>query len=86
MKRRNYTREILAQMAEGKVPVNSVGPERPVTYDPRSKADPKPWTNGVYRYSGREVHTVPATCGEPLAWGGSNPCARPKGHNGMCHD
>lgn len=60
MKRRNYTREILAQVKAGRVAVNSLGPERPVTYSPRSKSDPKPWDNGTFRYSGRYVHTVPA--------------------------
>lgn len=62
MARRNYTREILAQIEQGLVPVNSLGPESRVQYAPRRKTDPQPWTNGFYRYSGRYVHTV-APCG-----------------------
>jgi hypothetical protein len=60
MKRRHYTREIQAELARGgRVAVNSVGPMTVVRYEPRSKRDPQPWTNGTFRYSGREVHTVP---------------------------
>lgn len=58
MKRRQYTREILARIAEGQRAVNSAGPQTYVTYSPRCKSDPQPWTNGFFRYSGREVHTV----------------------------
>lgn len=61
MKRRHYTREIQSQLAKGgRVAVNSVGPQTFVRYEPRSKRDPQPWTNGDYRYSGREVHTIAA--------------------------
>jgi hypothetical protein len=85
MAKRNYTREILTQVRAGRVPVSSVGPEYVVQYAPRSKYDPQPWTNGAYRYSGREVHTVIQTCGQTVAFG-SGRCGRPKRHNGMCHD
>lgn len=79
---RNYTREILARVAEGKVPVNSLGPETRVMYRPRSKRDPQPWTNGFYRYSGRYVHTVDP-CGEkvPSAPGAEVFCGLVKDHD-----
>lgn len=83
MKRRNYTAEIRKQIAAGRVAVNSVGPEYPVTYSPRSKSDPQPWDNGTYRYSGRYVHTVEA-CGQRLlgfATGRFAACIKPKGHD-----
>jgi hypothetical protein len=83
VKRRNYTREILAQVATGRVPVNSVGPECVLRYEPRSKTDPQPWTNGTYRYNGREVHTVPA-CGQRLLRmyrGTWTYCTKPQGHD-----
>lgn len=57
MSRRNYTREILSQVRAGKVPVNSVGPGSVVWLAARSKNDPKPWTDGTFRYSGREIDT-----------------------------
>lgn len=66
MKRRNYTREILTELAKGgRRAVNSVGPEYEVHYEPRTKTDPRPWAGGGYRYSGREVHTV-QVCGQAL--------------------
>lgn len=89
MARPNYTRLILAAIAQGHTAYNSVGPEHEVQYQPRSKNDSRPWCNGVFRYSGREVHTVPPTCAEVLLWMGDQTdrtCVRPKGHNGMCHD
>lgn len=82
MKRRNYTAEILKQVAEGRVAVNSLGPEYPVQYLPRSKRDPQPWFNGAYRYSGRYVHTVEA-CGMSminLKTARRVSCVKPKGH------
>lgn len=86
MKRRNYTREILNEMAKGRQPFNSVGPEGPVTYEPRSKYDPQPFTNGAYRYSGREVYTRrPANCDRTMLNVKTlrlAPCAKPLGHEG----
>ena len=87
MARRNYTRELLAQVRAGRVPVNSVGPKHAVDYVPRSKRDPKPWTNGIHRYSGREVHTE-EPCGLPIHFSQSNtisPCGLNRGHNLPCH-
>lgn len=82
MKRRNYTREILAQMEEGNlVAVNAVGPETVLTLSPRSKTDPRPWTNGTYRYSGREVYAK-ERCTYQL-WGakhGLRRCTKEEGH------
>lgn len=83
MKRRHYTREIQAELAKGgHMAVNSVGPMTVVRYEPRSSRDPQPWTNGDYRYSGREVHTVPV-CGQALYNLSRNTmtgCVKPKGH------
>lgn len=80
---RNYTAEILKQVAAGRVAVNSLGPERPVLHLPRSKGDPQPWFNGAYRYSGRYVHTVEA-CGQRLLefkTGRFATCVKPEGHD-----
>lgn len=81
--RRNYTAEILKEVAAGRVAVNSVGPEVQVTYAPRSLRDPRPWFNGEYRYNGREVHTVEA-CGQKMLRmyrGTWTYCTKVKGHD-----
>lgn len=86
MAKRNYTREILAQIKAGRVPVSSVGPEYVVQYAPRSKSDPQPWVSGAYRYNGREVHTM-EPCGRPLLSmrsGGMTSCAMHGDHNLAC--
>lgn len=83
MKRRNYTAEIRKQIATGRVAVNSISPESPVTYSPRAKSDPRPWDNGAYRFSGREVHTVEA-CGQrmiSLTTARFVTCVKVKGHD-----
>lgn len=61
VKRRHYTREILAELKHGgRVAVTSFGPARPVQYEPRGQRDPQPWrTVEGFRYSGRYVHVVP---------------------------
>lgn len=84
MKRRNYTREVLGQIKAGRIAVRSVGgtPE-PVTYQPRSKNDPQPWTDGLFRFNGREVHTVEA-CGHrllDLLTGRFTRCTKQVGHS-----
>ena len=85
MKRRNYTREILAQMADGRTPFSSIGSDTVVEYMPRSKGDPKPWTDGTFRYSGRYVHTV-APCYGKVHTPSGRPatCALMDGHQGDC--
>lgn len=85
MKRRNYTREILKQVEEGRIAFCSIGPARVVTYAPRSKNDPQPWTCGIYRYNGRYVHTVAACYGKVLMWSGRvADCGQLDGHEGEC--
>jgi hypothetical protein len=87
MSRRNYTREILAAMCDNRVAVVSyLGRIEAVRLEPRSKTDPTPWTDGTFRYSGREVHTVPS-CGEKmlhLSSGRFVNCTRPTGHSNAC--
>lgn len=86
-KRRNYTREIKAELRDGRVPVASIGSfTRAVEYNPRSKSDPQPWTDGVFRYTGREIHTV-RPCGRKLLslrGGNFTACTRPTGHDRAC--
>lgn len=85
MGRRNYTREILKQIEEGRTAFCSIGPLREVTYAPRSKSDPKPWTCGVYRYNGRYVHTVAPCHRVVLMWSGRVAhCVLVGGHDGAC--
>lgn len=90
MKRRNYTKDILVQIAQGMVPVNSLGPANEVRYAPRSKNDPQPWWDGFLRYSGRYVHTE-AQCGGTYLTRSGQPgeCTRrvdhpTKGYAGQC--
>lgn len=77
MKRRNYTREILDRINKGQVPVATVLGVR-VQYAPRRKTDPAPWTDGFYRWSGREIHTV-APC--DALFGLGKRCNLPAGHD-----
>ena len=65
---RHYTREVLAQLAQGDfVAVASMGPGDTVTYRPRNSHDSRPWTDGVFRYSGREIHVTQAHCAHARA-------------------
>lgn len=64
---RHYTREILAQLAQGDFVAVSPAPEYTVTYRPRNSHDCRPWTDGVFRYSGREVHVTQAHCAHARA-------------------
>jgi len=58
MSRTNYTRTILAQLALGDfVAVATFGAGHTVHYRPRNGHDPRPWTDGAFRYSGRQLHT-----------------------------
>ncbi len=58
MSRTNYTRTILAQLALGDfVAVVTFGLGRTAYYHPRNGHDPRPWTDGMSRYSGRQLHT-----------------------------
>lgn len=57
MAKRHYTRELLTQIKQGRVPVATVRGAR-VMYAPRRKTDPQPWSDGFFRYGGREVHCV----------------------------
>lgn len=86
MKRRNYTREILAQVAAGRVAVRSVGYPAAVQYKPRSKSDPWPWYGEGFRYNGREIHTVEACAQKMLSLSGGNftSCSKPTGHDKAC--
>lgn len=49
---RNYTKELLAAQAAGKV--IKAGHYATVIHQPRNDYDPKPWTDGEYRYDGRD--------------------------------
>lgn len=67
---RNYTRELRRAQEQGAKIVCSMAPYdgTPVTYSPRMKGDPTPWTMTLptatpgktvtYYYSGRECHAV----------------------------
>jgi hypothetical protein len=88
MSRRNYTREIKAELRDGRIAVTTLGGfVRAVEHAPRSKSDPQPWTDGTFRYTGREVHTV-HPCGKrmlsPVGWGTFVHCAKPTGHDKAC--
>lgn len=87
MKKRNYTREIMSELRDaGRIAVRSVGSPEPVRYAPRSQRDPMPWTDGAFRYTGREVHTVRA-CGKTLlniSAGRVVLCGKPTGHDKAC--
>lgn len=79
---RDYTREVRRQVAQGRVAVRSIGTPERVVHEPRTKNDPQPWTDGVFRYTGREVHTLPA-CREQmfrLKTGQMTECIKPVGH------
>lgn len=88
MKRRNYTREIMVEIKGGRIPVASIGSfTREARYEPRSKTDPMPWTDGIYRYNGREIHTV-QPCGRKLLGlrtGRFTACTKPTGHTHACN-
>jgi hypothetical protein len=49
----NRTRELLAEHERGASIVASLFDGIPVSYEPRQKYDPKPWTDGVIRFSSR---------------------------------
>lgn len=87
MARRNYTREILAELRDDRIAVHTAGGvTQTVTYSPRSKTDPLPFTDGQYRYNGREVHTV-ERCGQKmlnLSGGNFVHCTKPAGHTKAC--
>ncbi len=82
--KRNYTREIRKELAKGwKAAVSSIGEPEHVEYAPRSKGDPLPWEGAGYRYTGREVHTVPS-CGDKILNFTTSKftlCGLPKGHD-----
>jgi hypothetical protein len=82
MKYRNYTREILDQISDGKMVAVATVLGTHAQYDPRSKSDPMPWLSSGFRYTGREVHAVPA-CGERLLHmsGRFTKCNLPEGHD-----
>lgn len=88
MARRNYTREILKQVRDNRIPVVSyLGRIEVVRLKPRTKTDPAPWTDGTFRYTGREVHTV-VPCGMwmlNICTGRYVQCTRPTGHSHACH-
>lgn len=85
MAKRNYTREILDQVADGRFAVCSVGPMHFVDYAPRSRNDSKPWTDGKFRYSGRFVHTLGQCQGTVLVGSGRVArCADLEGHSYEC--
>lgn len=88
MARRNYTREIMAELRDNRIAVvEYLGRLETVRLAPRSKTDPSPWTDGTYRYSGREVHTV-RPCGQKMiniSSGNYVHCTRPTGHSHACH-
>lgn len=90
MAQRNYTRELKAEQAKGRVVVVSMQPYagQEVAYLPRAASDPRPWAikdqHGLdyeWRYSGRECHAVPA-CGVPFF--GGKKCVLPSGHKEAC--
>lgn len=89
-RKRNYTRELKAEQAKGRVVVASMLPYEgvPVEYEPRRKGDPQPWVQTdrhgcEWRYSGRYCHAVDA-CGKKVLvfkTGRFTTCAKPKGHD-----
>lgn len=86
-KKTNWTRALLRAHAAGKVVVASLLPYDgiEVTYAPRKKGDPKPWSvqdlHGCeWRFNGRECHTA-EPCAAPMLKGGRRTaCTRPAGH------
>lgn len=83
--KRDFTRELKAEQAKGRVVVVSLQPYagQEVAYLPRAVSDPKPWVQTDrhgpgHRYSGRECHAAPA-CGEKFINGRT--CVRPGGHD-----
>jgi hypothetical protein len=54
-----YTMRQLRRLADsGETVVPVFGLKQPVRHEPRSKFDPKPWTDGTFRYQTWELTTA----------------------------
>ena len=51
-----WSKKLVEAHKAGKTIVVTFGTCKKVEYKPRNKFDPSPWTDGFFRYTGRECH------------------------------